>query len=125
MKDNFSEMTDDYIRKINDDDVKDIVNDLVDTVTETRKLVIGLDLDNSDKSYYNSYFEEYIRNIETLLSSFRKLEVLGIERDPGLAEDIKRSIRAFTKKVEELKDDMVSRSLNSIKAEVEVILSKI
>ena len=125
MKDNFSEMTDDYIRKINDDDVKDILNDLVDTVTETRKLVIGLDLDNSDKSYYNSYFEEYIRNIETLLSSFRKLEVLGIERDPGLAEDIKRSIRAFTKKVEELKDDMVSRSLNSIKAEVEVILSKI
>lgn len=77
---------------------------------------------------YSNYFNEAAKcaeKVDVLLENYDKLKELEVEENQELVRKIKNGIINMANEIESIKNQMLFKKLNSIKAEVEVIVAKI
>lgn len=77
---------------------------------------------------YSTYFDEAAKcaeKVDILLENYDKLKELEVEENQELVRKIKNGIVNMANEIESIKNQMLFKKLNSIKAEVEVIVAKI
>lgn len=104
-------------------DIKESLLLLTDKIIEIKTL-------NSYKEQegYSNYFDEAAKcaeKVDILLENYDKLKELEVEENQELVGKIKNGIINMANEIESIKNQMLFKKLNSIKAEVEVIVAKI
>lgn len=104
-------------------DIKESLLLLTDKITEIKTL-------NSYKEQegYSNYFDEAAKcaeKVDILLENYDKLKELDTEKNQKIFLKIKNGIINMANEIESIKNQMLFKKLNSIKAEVEVIVAKI
>lgn len=104
-------------------DIKESLLLLTDKIIEIKTL-------NSYKEQegYSNYFDEAAKcaeKVDILLENYDKLKELDTEKNQEIFLKIKNGIINMANEIESIKNQMLFKKLNSIKAEVEVIVAKI
>lgn len=77
---------------------------------------------------YSNYFDEAAKcaeKVDILLENYDKLKELDTEKNQEIFLKIKNGIINMANEIESIKNQILFKKLNSIKAEVEVIVAKI